>query len=72
MVQGKRYSVFSIKETKGKDGAPSGSVWVRAGSAWINRDGSMNIYLDVLPLDGKLHVREAAPFNDEANAKKEG
>lgn len=55
---GKKYEVFSIRETKEKNGA---STWVRAGSAWINRDGSINVYLDVLPLDGKLHIREAAP-----------
>ncbi len=52
---GKRYSVFSIRSVKGGQ-----SVWVRAGSAWVNRDGSMNVYLDVLPLDGKLHIREAS------------
>jgi hypothetical protein len=60
MVTGKRYQVFSIKETSGgKDGRERSTVWVKAGSAWINRDGSMNVYLDVLPLDGRLHVREA-------------
>lgn len=37
-------------------------VWIKAGSAWVNRDGSVNVYLDVLPLDGKLHIRE--PLND--------
>ncbi len=50
---GKRLAVFSIREGKG------GRVWVRAGSAFVNRDGSLNVLLDVLPLDGKLHVREA-------------
>lgn len=50
----KRLQVFSIKDDgKGK------SVWVKAGSAWKNRDGSINVYLDFLPLDGKLHIREA-------------
>ncbi|MFT3710525.1 MAG: hypothetical protein QM817_23115 [Archangium sp.] len=34
------------------------STWTRAGSAFMNRDGSINVYLDVLPIDGKLHVRE--------------
>lgn len=58
MVSGKRYQVFSIKETKEKENG-RGTVWVKAGSAWINRDGSMNVYLDVLPIDGRLHVREA-------------
>lgn len=55
--QGKRLQVFSIKEEK--DGNEKRTTWVKAGHAWVNRDGSMNVYLDVLPLDGKLHVREA-------------
>ena len=50
---GKRLAVFSIRGDRGS------SIWVRAGSAWVNKDGSMNVLLDVLPLDGKLHVREA-------------
>jgi hypothetical protein len=54
MEVGKRYAVFSIRTLK------EGSVWSRAGSAFANKDGSVNIYLDVLPLDGKLHIREAA------------
>ena len=53
LTTGKRLAVFSIRETKG------GSTWIRAGSAFVNRDGSLNVLLDVLPLDGKLHVREA-------------
>lgn len=50
-TKGGRLAVFSLKQT------PNGTVWVRAGSAWTNRDSSINVYLDVLPLDGKLHVR---------------
>ncbi|MHB8873597.1 MAG: hypothetical protein ACYC8T_07915, partial [Myxococcaceae bacterium] len=42
------------------------TVWVRAGNAYVNRDGSLNVYLDVLPLDGVLHVREAAEKKDAA------
>lgn len=53
MEPGKRLAVFSIRKIK------NGSLWVRAGSAFVNRDGSMNLYLDVLPIDGQLHVREA-------------
>ncbi len=62
MVAGKRLAVFSIREGKG------GSVWVRAGSAFVNRDGSMNVLLDVLPLDGKLHVREAGEKREAAGS----
>jgi len=59
MNPGTRCSVFSIKEFRNKQGEKTGgAVWVRAGSAWVNADGSLNVLLDVLPMDGKLHVRE--------------
>ena len=57
---GKRLAVFSIRENRG------GSIWVRAGTAFVNKDGSLNVLLDVLPLDGKLHVREAGEKRDSA------
>lgn len=50
----KRWAVFSIRKAKG------GDIWVRAGSAYTNRDGTMTVHLDVLPLDGQLHMRDAA------------
>ncbi len=56
---GKVLAVFSIRPGK------NGSVWVRAGWAEVNRDGSMNLQLDVLPLDGKLHVRESFERREE-------
>jgi hypothetical protein len=51
---GMRLAVFSIRT-----GAKGGSIWVRAGSAFVNKDNSLNVLLDVLPLDGRLHLREA-------------
>jgi hypothetical protein len=60
LVVGKRLAVFSIRKTK------TGTVWVRAGNAYVNRDGSMNVWLDVLPLNGELHVREAAEKKEAA------
>ena len=52
---GKRYTVFSIRKAERGDA----SVWTRAGNAFLNKDGSLNLYLDVLPMSGVLHVREA-------------
>lgn len=49
---GTRLTVFSIREGR------NGSIWVRAGRATMNADGTLTLELDVLPLDGKLHVRE--------------
>ncbi len=62
LVPGKRLAVFSIREVKDR----SSTIWVRAGSAFVNKDGSMNVLLDVLPLDGRLHVREAGEKRDAA------
>jgi len=45
--------VFNIIE--GKDGK---SRWVKIGSAFVNRDGSINALLDVYPRDGKIQIRE--------------
>jgi hypothetical protein len=63
LVPGKRYQVFSIKERGEKE--EKHQTWVKAGSAFMNRDGSVNVYLDVLPIDGKLHVRE--PIVEKTN-----
>ena len=50
---GLKLAVFSVRQTK------YGSSWIRTGNGFINKDGSINVYLDVLPMDGKLHCREA-------------
>ncbi len=56
MEFGKNYVVFSVRKHE-KTGTV---VWVRAGHAVANKDGSTNVTLDMLPLDGKLHIRESA------------
>lgn len=50
-----RKAVYTIVEREGKK-----AVWIRLGIAFENRDGSLNIILDALPVSGKLHVREFA------------
>lgn len=64
MEYGKRYAVFSVKKAEHNGAA----IWVRAGYAWANRDGSANVTLDVLPLDGKLHIREAGERREYAGS----
>jgi hypothetical protein len=52
---GKRLAVYAINE---KDGE-RGTWWQKIGLAFTNRDGSIGIYLDALPLGtNKLQVRE--------------
>lgn len=60
MEVGKRLAVFSIKKSQ-KSGS---SIWTRAGNAVVNNDGSISVKLEVLPIDGTLHVREAAEKRD--------
>ena len=54
-------AVFTVTETKDKK-----SIWNRVGTAFVNRDGSLNVLLNNLPLDGKLHIRDSK-FPDKSN-----
>jgi hypothetical protein len=37
------------------------SIWVRVGVGFTNRDGSLNLKLDAIPVNGTLQVREWEP-----------
>ena len=45
------WAAYNIVERNGR------RFWNRVGSAFQNRDGSMNIFLDSLPLGGKIQIR---------------
>lgn len=32
--------------------------WSKIGVAFVNKDGSLNVILDALPLEGKIHIRD--------------
>lgn len=54
----RRLVVYAVPETK--DGEKG--FWTRIGSAFTNRDGSINLFLDALPCGtNKLQVREPKP-----------
>lgn len=57
---GLRLAVFSIKKNSRGD-----AIWVRVGNAWVNKDLSLNVYLDVLPMHGTLHLRETPDTRKE-------
>ncbi len=48
-----RKAVYTIVEREGAK-----SRWIRIGIAFTNRDGSLNLILDAVPVNGRLHVRE--------------
>jgi hypothetical protein len=37
------------------------SKWTRIGIGFVNKDDSLNIILDALPIDGRLHIRKRKP-----------
>ena len=41
--------------------------WTKVGVAFVNRDGSLNCKLDSLPVDGELHIRDAAPREERGD-----
>ena len=59
----KPWGAFNVVE-KGEK-----SFWNRIGTAYLNRDGSFNIYLDALPRDGKVQIRE---IKDDDRRKERG
>ena len=50
--------VYTIVERKDKNGGER-KYWVRIGSAHVNRDNSLNVWLDASPTNGMLHIRDA-------------
>jgi hypothetical protein len=34
------------------------AFWQKVGRAHVNKDGSLNVYLNALPLNGELNIRE--------------
>jgi len=49
--------VFTIIEDEKLDKP----IWRRIGTGFVNRDDSLNIILDALPVSGKLHIRDVEP-----------
>jgi len=49
----KPWAAYNIIERRG-----GGRIWSRVGTAFKNRDGSINVFLDSLPIGGKIQIRE--------------
>jgi len=51
--QPRKLAVFTIVEINDDK-----ALWRRVGNAFQNRDGSYNLLLEALPVNGRLHMRE--------------
>ena len=45
------------------------AVWSRVGTAFVNKDDSLNVVLDAIPLSGRLQIREKSEFAPSAFKK---
>jgi hypothetical protein len=55
-------SVYTIVDRGGK------TFWVRIGVGFTNRDGSLNLKLDAIPVNATLHVRDWEPYERRTDA----
>lgn len=54
-------AVFAITERGER------SYWTRVGAAFTNKDGSVTVQLDALPVSGRLQIRD-----EESRGEREG
>jgi hypothetical protein len=54
-------TVFTVVERSGGK-----SIWTRVGVGFVNHDGSINLRLDAIPVNGTLQVRDWEPFERRA------
>jgi len=53
-------TVYTVVEgSKGK------SYWIKVGVGFLNKDGSINLKLDAVPVNGTLQVRDYEPREDQ-------
>ncbi len=57
----KPYKVVYTIVQRARDGK---KFWLRIGAAFTNRDGSLNVHLDAMPVNGQLQIRDYQPLED--------
>ncbi len=67
MLQKKMFKVIAhIERANGK-----GSYWMRLGTAFPNKDESINVYLDAIPVDLKTCALQLREMDEEDFKKKD-
>ncbi|MFA4973007.1 MAG: hypothetical protein WC683_10355 [bacterium] len=64
MSKSERLNVYALVEREEKK-----TIWLRVGTAFVNKDDSINVYLDAVPLGGKLQIRRPSDNNKDADSE---
>ncbi|MDQ2642654.1 MAG: hypothetical protein M3020_02475 [Myxococcota bacterium] len=59
-------AVFALTERDEK------TYWTRIGAAFANKDGSITLQLDALPVSGRLQVRDDEPREEREERRERG
>jgi len=62
MDQSKVKIVYNVTERAGR------SFWTRIGVAFVNRDGSLSVRLESMPISGEMQIRDQAPREAATNS----
>ena len=44
------------------ENTPEKGRWTKVGVGFVNRDGSINVLLDAVPLNGRIQIRDRKAF----------
>ena len=53
--------VYTINEGSPSPSSEAKSRWTKVGIGFLNRDNSINVILDAIPVNGRLHIRDRQP-----------
>jgi hypothetical protein len=68
MLEENKVKIAYTVVERNKDGR---KFWVRVGAAFVNRDGSLNVRLDAMPVNGELHIRDYQPREAREGTERE-
>ncbi len=53
--------VFAISERSASEADDARDRWTKVGIGFVNRDNSINVILDAVPVNGRFHIRDRVP-----------
>ena len=66
------YLVYHVADREQDGSNEKSSFWTKIGAAWPHKDGKgFNLFVEMLPLDGRLVLREREEREEQTTAEKQ-